>query len=243
MVKKVVSFRICLLYGLVFAPLTLLHAAAPPKKSAEDLVREGNRFVLEGRYKDATAIYKKSYEDYRNPDAAFNLALVYDHCLNLNRKAVLYYNEFLRLMPEYSDKEKVLEWIAAAEQVQTKSEPQKRSSEAVKYILVGSETDSYTNEGNQAVKELKYEMAINKYQRAIVINNSAAACYNMALVYDLDLKFYTRAIYYYQKYLVLDSEAENYEEVAKRIETARQMLKQSTKLAAAVHLFTLRGPQ
>ena len=242
--KKVVLFRICLLCGLVFAPLVLLHAAAPPKKSAEeDLVREGNRFVLEGQYKDATAIYKKAYEDYRNPDAAFNLALVYDHCLNLNRKAVLYYNEFLRLMPEYSDKEKVLEWIAAAEQVQIKSEPQNRSSEAVKYILMGPEADSYTKEGNQAVKDLKYETAINKYQRAIVINNSAAACYNMALVYDLDLKFYARAIYYYQKYLVLDSEVKNSEKVAKRIETARQMFKQSTELSLASHLFTLRGPQ
>jgi tetratricopeptide (TPR) repeat protein len=75
------------------------------------------------------------------------------------------------------------------------------------------------------------------------MSNSAAACYNLALVYDLDLEFYAKAIYYYQKYLVLDPKSEFAEKVTKRIEQAKQALNNSKRAVPSSRLFSLRGPK
>lgn len=226
----------------MFIPFTLLHAAeVVPPKTAEELVSEGNHLVQKGLCQEAVRLYKKAYDDYQNTNAIYNLALVYDHCLNLKRKAVIYYQEFLKLAPEDSGKEKILEWIASIEQDQ--GETKKNNSKAFKYIIADTEASSYINEASQALKELNYGYAINQYQRAIIMSNSAVACYNLALVYDLDLKFYAKAIYYYQKYLVLDPKSEFNEKVTERIEQARRALNESKKALPSSTLFTLRGPK
>jgi tetratricopeptide (TPR) repeat protein len=111
---------------LVFIPSALLHAAeALHQKTAEELVGEGNRLVQEGLYRESARFYKKAYDDYQNTDAVFNLALVYDRYLNLDRKAVIYYRKFLELVPEDPDKERILEWIASAEQDQSNPSPKR----------------------------------------------------------------------------------------------------------------------
>jgi tetratricopeptide (TPR) repeat protein len=222
--------------------LAPLHATEVPNKSAEELIRKGNRLVLGGEFQAATQVYKKAMEDYQSTDAVLNLAIVYDHYLNFERKAVIFYREFLRLRPNNFDKEKILKRIALIEEGKTKTETTERSSMALKYTIEAPKTDPYTREGNLALKSLKFELAINKYQRAIVMNNSAVACYNLALVYDFDLKFYTRAIYFYQKYLALDPENKVAGDVAKRIEAAREALKQSMAIAPKSHL-PLLGPK
>ncbi len=244
LLKKVFSLRrglICCCV-LVFVSLAPLHAADVPNKSAEDLIRKGNRLVHGGEFQYAARVYKKASEDYQSTDAVLNLAIVYDHYLNFERKAVIYYREFLRLRPGYFDKERVLKRIALIEEGKTKTGPTERSSMALKYTIEAPESDPYTRAGNIALKELKFELAINKYQRAVVMNNSAVACYNLALVYDFDLKFYTRAIYFYQKYLALDPETKVAGDVAKRIEAAREALKQSMAITPKSHL-PLLGPK
>lgn len=242
--KKFFSLKSILLWALVFTPSVLLHAAEVlHQKTAEELVGKGNRLVQEGLYRESARFYKKAYDDYQNTDAILNLALVYDHYLNLDRKAVIYYQKFLELVPDDPDKERILEWIAAAEQDQGNVTTQEKYSIALKYVLTGTEASPYINEANQALKELKYSYAINQYQRAIIVSNSAAACYNLALVYDLDLRFYAKAIYYYQKYLVLDTKSEFAEKVKKRIEQAKQELNNSGKAVPSSRLFTLRGPK
>ena len=229
----------------IFLQLTLLHAAENPGKSAEEFVREGNSFVKQGRYQEAIRVYKKAYDHHKEPDAAYNLAIVYDRYLNFDRKAVVFYREFLRLMPEYSDSEQVQEWInqALSEQAQVKSDPLRHSSEAIKYILEDPQAGPHTKGGNQALEKHEYERAINEYRQAVVINNSSTACYNIALLYDLDLNFYTRAIYYYQKYLAMAPETKIAGVVAKRIKKARQALAKSMEVVPTFQLFPLRGPK
>jgi len=242
--KKFFSLKRTLLWVLVFTSSAVVHAAEGlHQKTAEELVGEGNRLVKEGLYRESARFYKKAYDDYQSTDAIFNLALVYDRYLNLDRKAVIYYRKFLELVPEDPDKERILEWIAAAEQDQSNVTTQKKYSIASKYVLTGTEASPYINEANQALKELKYRYAIDQYKRAIIMSNSAAACYNLALVYDLDLEFYAKAIYYYQKYLVLDPKSEFAEKVTKRIEQAKQALNNLRKAVPSSRLFSLRGPK
>ena len=148
---------------LVFAHSVLLHAAEAPKVPVEELIREGNRLVLqEGQYVDATRVYKQAFEDYQSPDAALNLAIVYDHYLHFKRKAVIYYREFLRLAPEHPYKERVLQQIEGVGK--NKPEPIQDSSKALPHIMAAAENDHYAREGNQSLNSLiRNSSIITKY--------------------------------------------------------------------------------
>jgi tetratricopeptide (TPR) repeat protein len=63
-------------------------------------------------YDEAIEAYEKSL-DYnpQNPDANYNLGLLYANVKNMPDKAVAYYEEYLRLKPDADDKEEVQGWI------------------------------------------------------------------------------------------------------------------------------------
>jgi len=63
-------------------------------------------------YEEAITVYEKSLKfNNTNPDAHYNLALLYDNFQQDSGKAILHYQKYLELKPNADDKEEVENWI------------------------------------------------------------------------------------------------------------------------------------
>jgi len=63
-------------------------------------------------YEEAITVYEKSLKfNNINPDAHYNLALLYDNFQQDSGKALLHYKKYLELKPNADDKEEVEDWI------------------------------------------------------------------------------------------------------------------------------------
>lgn len=77
----------------------------------------------------------------------------------------------------------------------------------------------YYNLGVSYVKENNYEMAVDAYERTLLLNpNDADAHYNLAIIYDEYKKNPKRAVEHYKKYLQLNPDTPDIDEVKEWIE-------------------------
>lgn len=72
----------------------------------------GVAFAQAAFYDEAIMEYEKSLEsNLNNPEAHYNLGLLYDNYKNEPKKAAIHYRKYLDLKPEAADKEEVEAWI------------------------------------------------------------------------------------------------------------------------------------
>lgn len=72
----------------------------------------GVAFAQAAFYDDAIREYEKSLElNFNNPEAHYNLGLLYDNYKDEPKKAVIHYRKYLELKPDAVDKEEVEAWI------------------------------------------------------------------------------------------------------------------------------------
>jgi len=96
-------------------------ASAYPKKDSiapkrvRTLKKLANKEILGRNYKKGVKIYKDLYDNYSDPDAAYNLGFVYHHYLHNYEDASFYYRKFLELEPFSSDAERVKSWLKQVE--------------------------------------------------------------------------------------------------------------------------------
>jgi len=63
-------------------------------------------------YDEAVDVYEESLKfNYDNPEAHYNLALLYDNFKQDSEKAILHYKKYLELKPDADDEEEVKAWI------------------------------------------------------------------------------------------------------------------------------------
>ncbi len=94
------------------------------------------------------------------------------------------------------------------------------------YGLVEAETTLHEliETGNALVREEKYEAAVRTYKTAWKLYNSSDVVYNLAVVYDHELEFTAKAVYYYEKFLSLEPEAAEAPQIKEWLSLARQRL-------------------
>jgi tetratricopeptide (TPR) repeat protein len=72
----------------------------------------GVAYTKGGLYNEAEKAYKNSLTlQKNNPDAHYNLGLLYENAKNEPEKAIIHYEKYLELKPDAKDKEEVQEWI------------------------------------------------------------------------------------------------------------------------------------
>ncbi len=171
------------------------------------LIRRGNNLFSNGQYEEAARAYKQALKAEVSADAAYNLALTYHHRLNYHAKALHYYQRFLELEPKAPEARQVKAWLSEVryqvfpEEVQKDSRFKRPSAQDL--IMEAESDDLETRKGNEFLKQKNYRQAIQAYKRALGQKNSQAACLNLALLYDFELGYLQKAIFYYQKFLTL----------------------------------------
>ena len=72
----------------------------------------GGTFLYEKAYENAAAAFEDSLEiDPWNPEACFNLALLYDNYMKDTKAAVSFYQRYLVLVPKAQDRRQIEERI------------------------------------------------------------------------------------------------------------------------------------
>ena len=93
-------------------------AAGPSEKAlraaAKALYESGREHHLAGKYAEALAEYRKAYELYPSPSLKFNMAQA-ARLLGESGLALQYYREYLEESPDATNREMVLGWIEALE--------------------------------------------------------------------------------------------------------------------------------
>ncbi|MBI5789071.1 MAG: tetratricopeptide repeat protein [Candidatus Schekmanbacteria bacterium] len=170
-----------------------------------DLVLQGNNFFESGQYEKAARSYKEALQLKKSSDAVYNLAITYHHRLDFYAKAMHLYQQFLELEPNSADVPQVKAWLIEVKQKvypDQAIDPQLKRPEAQELIMtdVG---DVNLVSGNQYLLKKEYRKAVSAYMETLTKNNSAAACFNLAVVYDYDLNYWQKAVFFYQKFLSL----------------------------------------
>jgi LysM repeat protein len=87
------------------------------------------------------------------------------------------------------------------------------------------EKEPHFVEGKSCVNSKNYSGAVEAFQEALDVNpRSAAAHYQLGILYDQQVPDPAAAIYHYQQYLKLDANARNPEVIQQRIESCKQQL-------------------
>jgi tetratricopeptide (TPR) repeat protein len=238
-----------IIQGAVFSWLVLGvsltgYTSAEVKPPLKQLIANGNALAKEGKYEAAARAYRQAWGLYNSSDAAYNLAVIYDHELGFKAKAVHYYKRFLTLEPEAAEARQVKEWLISAQQqikAQEAGQPvaQKKVSLALAKFME-SAGDELNRQAKEYLAQGEYEAAIGAFRRALIVNQSAAACYNLALLYDYDLNYKAKAIYYYQRYIGMVGESSDTSQVAVRLEQVQQELLQEQGLLFKPKVYKLR---
>jgi tetratricopeptide (TPR) repeat protein len=237
---RLYSFGLLVWLGLLLAG----YGSAEAKPTLEELIISGNSLAREGEYEAAVRAYKQAWRLYNSADAAYNLGVVYDHELGFWAKAIYYYERFLALEPEAAEASQVRRWILSARQRLSPQTGQLQQSKPSPVLtrLMQPAGDEFCRQGNEYLAQEEYEAAIGAYRRAMVVNQSAAACYNLALLYDYGLNYKAKAIYYYQRFLGMAPEAANGPEVVARLEQVKQELLQQQGVLSRAKPYRLRSP-
>ncbi len=220
------------LWGLLvwLGLMTTGYGLGEASPSLNKLIETGNALVKAEKYEAAVRAYKSAWKLYNSPDAVYNLAVIYDHELEFTAKAVYYYEKFLSLEPEASEASQVKEWLSSAKQ---RISPQQagQSSKQTKLSpllnkLMDPGEDELCRQGSQQLAQGEYEAAIGVYRKTLLTNKSAAACYNLAVLYDYGLGYKASAVYYYQRFLGMAPDSANAAEATARLEQVKQELRQ-----------------
>lgn len=212
----------------------------------QSLIRQGNEYFSDGQYESAARSYKKALHMGRSAAAAYNLAITYHHRLNYFNKAMYYYQQFLDMEPQAKEAAKVKAWLndvrfkVFPEELSKK--PHMKRPSALDLILKATVDDPDTKEANEALKQADYSRVVSLYQRALVRNNSKVACYNLALVYDFDLGYTNKAVFYYQKFLSMSSDKALINKVSQLLAEAGEVLQHQKGMFYKGSAFQLRQP-
>jgi tetratricopeptide (TPR) repeat protein len=199
------------------------------KPALKELIKSGNSSAQEGEYEAAIRAYKQAWKSYNSSDAAYNMGIIYHHELKSLTKAVHYYEKFLALEPNAIESLQVKKWL---ESVRRELNPDSagQSSNLIESLLltkiIKSTEDEDCRLGNEYLSKGKYEAAIGAYRKALVVNQSATACYNLALLYDYGLKYKTTAVYYYQRFLGMAPDSSNAYDATVRLERLKEEISQ-----------------
>jgi tetratricopeptide (TPR) repeat protein len=102
--------------------------------------------------------------------------------------------------------------------------------------------DEFCRQGKDYLVKGEYEAAIGAYRKAMLVNQSAAAAYNLALLYDFDLNYKAKAIYYYQRFLGMNDQSAGTAWVISRTEQIKQELLQDQGILFKEKPYKLRTP-
>jgi tetratricopeptide (TPR) repeat protein len=195
------------LVGSMLLALGLAGTAQAKYLDAPALIRQGNSFFSNGQYEEAARAYKQALKVEASADAAYNLALTYHHRLNYYAKALHYYQQFLQMEPNAPEARQVKSWLSEVRyQVfpeEGQKDPRFKRPSAQDLIVEAEPDDLDTQKGNEFLRQKNYRQAIQAYERALGQKNSQVACLNLALLYDFELGYLQKAIFYYQRFLAL----------------------------------------
>ncbi len=236
------TFAVCILLSL---GLCVKNSTAAGKPTLKKLINDANLLVEQKEYESAVRNYNMAWKLYNSPDAAYNLAVVYDHEMGFKAKAIYYYKKFLTLAPDAPEAPAVQQWLKNAQEViypqlKTDSAIKKKGSSVLDRIME-DEQDKLLRLGKKYLVKGRYEQAIKVYREALIVHKSAPACYNLALIYDYDLKYKNKAIYYYQRFLKMSPESAGIYRVPLRITKLSKESLQDKGILFKPRTYTLRA--
>ncbi len=218
--------KLSLIISFVLCMTRISHAKV---MDASDYVRLGNSYFSNGQYEEAARSYKQALNVEPSNDAVYNLGITYHHRLNYFAKARHCYEQFLEKEPNAPESQQVKVWLKEVYNKvfpeESKDNPLFKKFTAQELMLDTSSNEIETQDGNNYLRQKKYYQAIQAYQKAFVRKNSITACLNLALLYDLELGYLQKAIFYYQKFLALAPNHPQVNQVADLLTNAKNRLK------------------
>ena len=237
------SVRLLVVIGLEL--LLIGYGPGEAKPTLTGLIHSGNAEAQAEKYETAIRDFKQAWKLYNSSDAAYNLAVIYHHELEFWDKAVHYYEKFLALEPAAAEAPQVKEWLAVARQEISPTPDGQVAAQAGLSPLLSKimppEGDELCRQGNEYLAQEKYEEAIGAYRKALLVNQSKAAGYNLALLYDYGLNYQANAIYYYQRFLGMAADSPRAAEAATRLEQLKQELLQAQGTGFKPKAYKLRS--
>lgn len=232
---------------IVISLLMVSGTVGADQKSEElpKLLDQAYELVEDTQITEAVRLYKQALGQFNSAEAAYNLAVIYDHYLNYNRKAITYYNKYMSLAKKPADQARIKAWMQQILHDITRRRPSpsqssQKVSRAKDLIIKAGDDSPYILKANQALENSQFEQAIKLYKQAIAIDDSTLACYNLALLYDEDLAFHKMAVHYYQRVLAADLSPEKEKMVLKKIDAIKKKLIKGNKSSSFTEKFHLK---
>ncbi|MBI5789070.1 MAG: tetratricopeptide repeat protein [Candidatus Schekmanbacteria bacterium] len=230
-------FKASILF-IVFFPILLINSIASAQESYDpgtQLVLEGNKACEEGNYQEAVAAYEKAFVGYNSIDAVFNLGVTYEINIQDRKRALFYYEKFLQLKPFDTDTPHVRQWIKEIklyldkEKIYDLSTNNPQSAKTSRMINDLSQETLDTmmqllKQGNIAAVSGDYAKAVEYYSKVLEVYDSSDAYFNLGTIYAKKLSQPEKAVFYFQKFLELEPNSPQAEEIKqwiKKMEPAK----------------------